>query len=186
MSAYKVLRGGSWLANPRSCRSAYRGVDHPDYRGNHVGFRVCCLPQDPPPSMPKVLRGGSWLNLPGGCRSAYRSFVHPDVRGFHVGFRVCCLPQDPSDLMDSSNSIPNRDHQHGGMEAVGQLSQSIKISIHAGINWHMLTPGEQEALDMIAHKIGRILSGNDPHDPEHWTDLAGYAHAAMRRREAEL
>jgi hypothetical protein len=77
-------------------------------------------------------------------------------------------------------SIPNRDHQHGGMEAVGTLSQSLKIPIHHGANWHLLTHGEQEALDMICHKIARILSGADPHDPEHWTDLAGYAHAAMR------
>ena len=79
-------------------------------------------------------------------------------------------------------TIPNRDHQHGGMEAVGSLAQSLKIPIHHGTNWHLLTPGEQEALDMIAHKIARILSGADPHDPEHWTDLAGYSHAAMRSR----
>lgn len=76
--------------------------------------------------------------------------------------------------------IPNRDRQHGGMEAVGLVSQRLKIAMRAGVNWPLLTPGEQEALDMIAHKIARILSGNDPHDPEHWTDLAGYAHAAMR------
>jgi hypothetical protein len=80
-------------------------------------------------------------------------------------------------------NIPNRDEQHGGMEAVGSLSQSLKIPIHHGTNWYLLTPGEQEALDMIAHKIARILSGSDPHDPEHWEDVAGYAHAAMRARE---
>ena len=34
--------------------------------------------------------------------------------------------------------------------------------------------------ERVCHKIARILSGADPHDPEHWTDLAGYAHAAMR------
>jgi hypothetical protein len=80
--------------------------------------------------------------------------------------------------------IPNRDQQHGGMEAVGQLAQQIKGAMrYGGSNWHRLTPGEREALDMIAHKISRILSGADPHDPEHWTDLAGYAHAAMRCRE---
>jgi hypothetical protein len=79
-------------------------------------------------------------------------------------------------------SIPNRDQQHGGMEPVGQLSQNIKGALRAGDNWPRLTPGEREALDMVAHKIARILSGADPHDPEHWTDLAGYAHAAMRRQ----
>ena len=78
--------------------------------------------------------------------------------------------------------IPNRDEQHGGLEAVGMYSQSLKIAIHAGPNWHLLSPGGQEALDMIAHKIARILSGADPHDPEHWEDVAGYAHAAMRGR----
>ncbi len=82
-------------------------------------------------------------------------------------------------------SIPNRDHQHGGMEAVGEISQHMKMAMRDGRNWESLTPGEQEALDMIAHKIARILSGADPRDPEHWTDLAGYAHAAMRSREPQ-
>lgn len=77
-------------------------------------------------------------------------------------------------------TIPNRDHQHGGMYAVGQLAQNIKGAMRTGDNWHRLTPGEREALDMIAHKAARILSGADPHDPEHWSDLAGYAQAAMR------
>ena len=80
-------------------------------------------------------------------------------------------------------TIPNRDDQHGGMEAVGQLAQNMKGCMrYGGANWSRLTPGEREALDMIVHKISRILSGADPHDPEHWTDLAGYAHAAMRSR----
>ena len=78
--------------------------------------------------------------------------------------------------------IPNRDEQHGGMEAVGQLSQDMKGVLRKGDNWHDLTRGEREALDMIAHKIARILSGADPHDPQHWEDVAGYAHAAMRGR----
>jgi hypothetical protein len=48
------------------------------------------------------------------------------------------------------------------------------------LNWERLSRGEREALDMIAHKIARILSGADPHDSEHWRDLAGYAIAARR------
>ncbi|MFN9623948.1 MAG: formylglycine-generating enzyme family protein [Cyanobacteriota bacterium] len=42
----KLLRGGSWSGNPRDCRSAYRNSGSPVGRGDHVGFRVCCLPQD--------------------------------------------------------------------------------------------------------------------------------------------
>ena len=74
----------------------------------------------------------------------------------------------------------NRDHQHGGMEAVGDVSQQLKLVLRDGRNWEKLTYGEQEALEMISHKLGRILSGADPHDPQHWEDVAGYAHAAMR------
>lgn len=80
-------------------------------------------------------------------------------------------------------SIPNRDHQHGGMEAVGHLAQAIKAHMRTGRNWHLLGPSHREALDMIAHKLSRILSGADPHDPQHWEDVAGYAQAVMRGRQ---
>ncbi len=82
-------------------------------------------------------------------------------------------------------TIPNRDHQHGGMEAVGEISQHMKMAMRDGRNWESLTPGEQEALDMVAHKIARILSGADPHDHQHWEDVAGYAQAVMRGREPQ-
>lgn len=37
-----------------------------------------------------------------------------------------------------------------------------------------LTPTQQEAIDMILHKIGRIIAGN-PNVKDHWLDLAGYS-----------
>lgn len=36
----RVLRGGSWDANPEGCRSAYRNAEAPSYRAGYVGFRV--------------------------------------------------------------------------------------------------------------------------------------------------
>lgn len=77
-------------------------------------------------------------------------------------------------------SIPNRDDQHGGVQAVGELSQVIKVWMRTRPGWPRLSSGGQESLDMIAHKIGRVLNGSDPHDRQHWEDIAGYAHAAMR------
>ena len=81
--------------------------------------------------------------------------------------------------------IPNRDHKHGGLIAVGDTSQQIKIAIRVSRNWHLLPNSGREALDMIAHKIGRILSGADPCDPEHWEDVAGYAQAFMREQKGD-
>jgi formylglycine-generating enzyme required for sulfatase activity len=37
---YRVLRGGSWLNGPQSCRVAYRGIYGPDYRIDYIGFRL--------------------------------------------------------------------------------------------------------------------------------------------------
>ena len=68
---------------------------------------------------------------------------------------------------------PNRDHQHGGVQAVGEVSQRIKQWMRASDNWDSLSLGGRESLEMIAHKIGRILSGGDPYDREHWEDIAG-------------
>jgi formylglycine-generating enzyme required for sulfatase activity len=41
--AGRVLRGGSWYYNPRSCRSANRYDFNPRKTNNHIGFRVVCL-----------------------------------------------------------------------------------------------------------------------------------------------
>ncbi len=38
----RMLRGGSWYGDPRSCRSAYRLGSYPDLRSSPVGFRVAC------------------------------------------------------------------------------------------------------------------------------------------------
>ena len=38
----------------------------------------------------------------------------------------------------------------------------------------LLKADQQEALDMIAHKIGRIING-DPDYADSWDDIAGYA-----------
>lgn len=39
-----VYRGGSWFAEPASCRSAYRNGGAPDERLNFLGFRVAAVP----------------------------------------------------------------------------------------------------------------------------------------------
>jgi len=40
-ATFRYLRGGSWSADPRICRAAFRQWNTPDYRNVSIGFRVC-------------------------------------------------------------------------------------------------------------------------------------------------
>jgi len=91
MTADRPLRGGSWVNDPRLCRSAYRGHALPGNASLNSGFRVVCLPGEvTPPRM--LLRGGSWDSDPRYCRSARRSHLQPDIAIGNIGLRVVCLP----------------------------------------------------------------------------------------------
>jgi formylglycine-generating enzyme required for sulfatase activity len=41
-TSLRVVRGGSWYADPRDCRSAYRNFDDVDHRNTNMGFRMAC------------------------------------------------------------------------------------------------------------------------------------------------
>ena len=46
--------------------------------------------------------------------------------------------------------------------------------------WQRLSPDKKEALEMIRHKIVRILNG-DPEFHDSWHDIVGYAKLAADR-----
>jgi hypothetical protein len=70
---------------------------------------------------------------------------------------------------------------HGDWERTARIAQALKAVIHREIGapgeivrGRVFGSAEREALDMILAKIARIVSG-DPHHPDHWNDIAGYA-----------
>ena len=69
---------------------------------------------------------------------------------------------------------------HGDYSEHAAVTQALKRVMQGSPNWSRLTPAQAEALDMVAHKIGRILAG-DPNTHDHWFDLAGYATLAADR-----
>ncbi len=73
-----------------------------------------------------------------------------------------------SDLLDE------REKTHGAFYNVASMAQELKDAMRRGRNWKVLDDTERETLEMIASKIGRILAGN-PHEPDHWRDISGYA-----------
>jgi hypothetical protein len=76
-------------------------------------------------------------------------------------------------MTDIALLLEEREKTHGSFMAHATATQQIKQVIAAWRHTDLL-PEHAEALDMIAHKMGRILTG-DPMFPDHWDDIAGYA-----------
>jgi hypothetical protein len=70
--------------------------------------------------------------------------------------------------------LTEREKTHGSYDDVASMAQALKDAMRRGKNWKVLDDTQRETLEMIASKIGRILSGN-PHEVDHWRDIAGYA-----------
>ena len=73
-----------------------------------------------------------------------------------------------------SDILDEREKTHGDYYRVAMMAQELKDAMRRGKNWKTLDDTQRETLEMIASKIGRILSGN-PHEVDHWRDIAGYA-----------
>ncbi len=80
-------------------------------------------------------------------------------------------------MADIAATLAERRSQHGPFRVHAQVSQRLKNIIFEDsgkTNAELLTAVQREALEMIAHKIGRIIAG-DPNHIDHWCDIAGYA-----------
>jgi hypothetical protein len=70
--------------------------------------------------------------------------------------------------------LDSRAKTHGDYSHHATVTQMLKQIMHSAPNWADLKYHERETLEMVAHKVGRILCG-DPHHHDHWRDIAGYA-----------
>lgn len=73
--------------------------------------------------------------------------------------------------------IENKQKENGPFGTQARLSRQLKAVMNRSEYWGELTYCQQEALDMIAHKIARILAGSAA-NKDHWEDIAGYAQIA--------
>lgn len=73
-----------------------------------------------------------------------------------------------------SDILKERGGRYGDFSRQAEISQQFKGLIESYGDATRLTPLHQEALDMIANKLARILNG-DPNYTDSWQDIAGYA-----------
>jgi hypothetical protein len=70
--------------------------------------------------------------------------------------------------------LSERQKTHGDFTHHAFISQSLKEVVSNAEGYDKLNNVQKEALDMILHKVARIIAGN-PDEPDHWLDIQGYS-----------
>ena len=86
--------------------------------------------------------------------------------------------------MTIEETLKEREAKYGSLRGHAAISQHLKGAMQYHSNedfikdiprkWDKLSDDKKEALEMIAHKIARILNG-DPEYKDNWHDICGYA-----------
>ncbi len=71
-------------------------------------------------------------------------------------------------------TLAERGTRYGVYTEHAKITQGIKDVMQKTPKWAGLAAHQKETLDMIAHKIGRILNG-DPNYHDSWHDIVGYS-----------
>lgn len=91
---------------------------------------------------------------------------------------------DPTKV-DIESLVTERGNRYGKFADGAKIMRSLKAVMHNTDGWSRLTESQREALDMIQHKIGRILNGDPTYD-DSWKDIAGYATLIVNELNGEI
>lgn len=97
------------------------------------------------------------------------------------------VPEDAHDLVIT---LTARGSRYGPFAGHAEVTQKLKMILKEHMNERLesgdttatLDWDQMEALEMICHKLGRIVNG-DPHYADSWVDIAGYAKLVADRLE---
>lgn len=83
---------------------------------------------------------------------------------------------------DITTTLDERGARYGQFVGHAKLAQEMKRVMFTGASAASLADDQREALEMIVHKIARILNG-DPNYADSWADIEGYAKLVRDRLE---
>lgn len=85
---------------------------------------------------------------------------------------------------DIDSLLSERGKTHGLYSEHACITQRLKTIVRGVEGWYRLNDSQREALEMVAHKVGRILAG-DPNFEDHWADIAGYSQLVANEIKTE-
>lgn len=123
-----------------------------------------------------------------GCEMINTWDEHTKAGGEIIAHREP-IPEGKASVTIINNStdqlIAERGSRYGKFKDGAAIMQELKFVMREVDGWHHLTPSQKEALDMIQHKIGRILNGDPTYD-DSWKDIAGYATLIVNELSGEV
>ena len=79
--------------------------------------------------------------------------------------------------------LAGREAKYGTFDGHARISQALKRAMQDSPNWAKLTDVQKEGLEMVQHKIARMLNG-DPTYLDNIVDIVGYATLVQQSMEA--
>jgi hypothetical protein len=123
----------------------------------------------------KDLRPGDYGFVPveARVRKEFEAQARAKIQGY-------VLP--PKEVHTISETLDARGKRYGVFTGHAEVTQRLKnlITCELTDREKTLAYDQQEALDMICHKIGRIINGDADYD-DSWIDIAGYAQLVADR-----
>lgn len=117
-----------------------------------------------------------------GWRAEARKPVTAGIPGFEQTLNA--IAAKPASAPDIDVTLKERGERYGKFKEHARITMQMKNYIREELEKREkdLAYDQLEALDMICHKIGRIING-DPNYADSWVDIAGYAKLVADRLE---
>lgn len=103
-------------------------------------------------------------------------FVETFIPGRTLDLKVT---KEPAEISDT---LKERGSRYGKFSDQAKITQNLKRAMRDSPNWDLLKDDMKEALEMVQHKVARILNG-DPNFVDSWFDIEGYTKLVRVRVE---
>lgn len=80
--------------------------------------------------------------------------------------------------------LSERGKLYGPFKGHAELTQDMKEVMRHSEGWNRLNRSQRECLEMVVHKIGRIING-DPDYADSWIDIGGYVQLVVNQLKGE-
>ena len=92
---------------------------------------------------------------------------------------------EAQNITSIDKTLSERGSRYGSFNDLAQISQGLKEAMRATPGWAKLTASQKEALEMVQHKVARMLNG-DPTYEDNAVDIVGYATLMMKNMQGDL